>query len=69
MFQKSFVSLKKIKIYEEVLKKCHHRIKLVSKLTPMNQWCFYLIPLFYLSAQKYLQIKRRIKIVALFSYH
>lgn len=35
---------KKIKIYEEVLKKCHHRIKLVSKLTPMNQWCFYLIP-------------------------
>lgn len=35
---------KKIKIYEEVLKKCHHRILLVSKLTPMNQWCFYLIP-------------------------
>lgn len=35
---------KKIKIYEEVLKKCHHRIKLVASLTPMNQWCFYLIP-------------------------
>ena len=35
---------KKIRIYEEVLKKCHHRIKLVAKLTPMNQWCFYLIP-------------------------
>mgnify|MGYP001206856381 CR=1 FL=1 len=35
---------RKIKIYEEVLKKCHHRIKLVARLTPENQWCFYLIP-------------------------
>ncbi len=35
---------RKIKIYDEVLKKCHHRIKLVSKLTPLNQWCFYIIP-------------------------
>ena len=35
---------KKIKIYEEVLKKCHHRIKLVSELAPMNQWCFFMIP-------------------------
>ena len=34
----------KIKIYDEVLKKCHHRIKLVSDLTPLNQWCFFLIP-------------------------
>jgi hypothetical protein len=35
---------RKIKIYDEVLQKCHHRIKLVSKLTPLNQWCFYIIP-------------------------
>lgn len=35
---------RKIKIYDTVLKKCHHRIKLVSELTPLNQWCFYLIP-------------------------
>lgn len=35
---------RKIKIYDTVLQKCHHRIKLVSELTPMNQWCFYLIP-------------------------
>jgi hypothetical protein len=35
---------RKIKIYDNVLKKCHHRIKLVSNLTPLNQWCFYLIP-------------------------
>ena len=34
----------KIKIYEEVLKKCHHRIKLVSELSPMTQWCFFMIP-------------------------
>ena len=35
---------KKVKIYEAVLKKCHHRIKLVSDLSPMTQWCFYMIP-------------------------
>ena len=35
---------RKIKIYDEVLQKCHHRIKLVSKLTPLNQWSFYIIP-------------------------
>ena len=35
---------RKIKIYDTVLQKCHHRIKLVSELTPLNQWCFYLIP-------------------------
>lgn len=35
---------RKLKIYDQVLKKCHHRIKLVSKLTPLNQWCFYIIP-------------------------
>jgi|TARA_B110000285_G_C15020399_1_gene561245 hypothetical protein len=35
---------RKVKIYDEVLQKCHHRIKLVSKLTPLNQWCFYIIP-------------------------
>lgn len=35
---------RKLKIYDEVLRKCHHRIKLVSKLTPLNQWCFYIIP-------------------------
>lgn len=34
----------KIKIYDEVLKKCHHRIKLVSDLAPMTQWCFFMIP-------------------------
>ena len=35
---------RKIKIYDHVLQKCHHRIKLVSKLTTLNQWCFYIIP-------------------------
>ena len=35
---------RKIKIYDEVLQKCHHRIKLVSKLTSLNQWSFYIIP-------------------------
>ena len=34
----------KIKIYDEVLKKGHHRIKLVSELAPMTQWCFFMIP-------------------------
>ena len=35
---------RKIKIYDSVLQKCHHRIKLVSKMTPLNQWCFFIIP-------------------------
>ena len=35
---------RKINIYDHVLQKCHHRIKLISKLTPLNQWCFYIIP-------------------------
>ena len=35
---------RKIKIYDEVLQKCHHRIKLVCKMTPLSQYCFYIIP-------------------------
>lgn len=38
------IKQRKLKIYDEVLQKCHHRIKLVSKMTPLSQFCFYIIP-------------------------
>ena len=35
---------RKLKIYDEILKKCHHRIKLVSKQNPLICYCLYIIP-------------------------
>ena len=35
---------RKTKIYDEILKKCHHRIKLVSKQNPLICYCLYIIP-------------------------
>ena len=37
---------RKTKIYEEILKKCHHRIKNVSKQNPLMCYCLYIIPKF-----------------------
>jgi hypothetical protein len=37
---------RKTKIYEEILKKCHHRIKNVSKQNPLIGYCLYIIPKF-----------------------
>ena len=37
---------RKTKIYEEILKKCHHRIKNVSKQNPLMGYCLYIIPKF-----------------------
>lgn len=37
---------RKLNIYDEILKKCHHRIKLVSKQNPMMCYCLYIIPKF-----------------------
>tara|TARA_B100002019_G_scaffold164447_1_gene141997 strand:+ start:182 stop:601 length:420 start_codon:yes stop_codon:yes gene_type:complete len=34
----------KLKVYESVLKKCHERIKFVSKLPKSNSFCFYVVP-------------------------
>ena len=31
-------------IYDNVLKNCHNRIILSSKMYPYQQWCFYVIP-------------------------
>jgi hypothetical protein len=37
---------RKTRIYEEILKKCHHRIKNVSKQNPLMCYCLYIIPKF-----------------------
>lgn len=37
---------RKLKIYDEILKKCHHRIKNVSKQNPLIGYCLYVIPKF-----------------------
>lgn len=37
---------RKTKIYEEILKKSHHRIKTVSKQNPLIGYCLYIIPKF-----------------------
>ena len=37
---------RKTKICEEILKKCHHRIKNVSKQNPLIGYCLYIIPKF-----------------------
>ena len=34
----------KLDIYEKVLKKCHERIKTISKKPKNNQFCFYVVP-------------------------
>ena len=41
---KNNVIERKLKIYDEILKKCHHRIKLVSKQNPLICYCLYIIP-------------------------
>ena len=41
---KNNVLERKLKIYDEILKKCHHRIKLVSKQNPLICYCLYIIP-------------------------
>jgi hypothetical protein len=35
---------RKTKIYDKILTKCHHRIKLVSKQNPLICYCLYIIP-------------------------
>jgi len=35
---------RKHSIYEEVLKKCHHRIKLTAKQNPYDCMCYFVIP-------------------------
>ena len=37
---------RKLKNYDEILKKCHHRIKIVSKQNPLIGYCLYIIPKF-----------------------
>jgi hypothetical protein len=34
----------KLKVYESVLRKCHERIKFVSKLPKSTNFCFYVVP-------------------------
>ena len=36
----------KKKIYDNVLKKCHNKIMLTSKMNPYEQWCYFVIPKF-----------------------
>ena len=36
----------KLEIYEKILKKCHERIKFVSKTPKNNQFCFFIVPSF-----------------------
>ena len=36
----------KKQIYDNVLKKCHNKILLTSKMNPYEQWCYYVIPTF-----------------------
>ena len=43
---KNNVLERKTKIYDEILKKCHHRIKTVSKESPLMGYCLYIIPKF-----------------------
>ena len=36
----------KKQIYDNVLKKCHNKILLTSKMNPYEQWCYFVIPKF-----------------------
>ena len=36
----------KKEIYDNVLQKCHNKIKTSSKMHPYNHWCYFVIPTF-----------------------
>ena len=42
--QQDIILKRKESIFKEVLKKCHHRIKLTAKMYPQNCFCYYIIP-------------------------